>query len=93
MADGSRIGAQTFDSTYVVIWHDELGLPRAWGAANDHDLARQRADDERDEYERDRPSTRLSECRSYAHNTNEYVEVRDWRRTRNDLGTFGEPVR
>lgn len=35
---------------YMVIWHDESNVPRAWGSADDQPTAEAMADIQRDEY-------------------------------------------
>lgn len=44
---------------YLAIWHDESGLSRAWGAADEQDLAEAQADIEAEEYRKGRPDVTL----------------------------------
>lgn len=44
--------------TYVVIWKDELGCPRAWGQADNEEQAKAEAAIQLTEYRKGRPDLR-----------------------------------
>lgn len=50
---------------YLTIWKDEQGLSRAWGSADEQDIAEAAADIQADEYRKERPDVYLRTRETY----------------------------